>query len=284
MEGSTVDKIITGKLDGLILANIDHLLDIYLTIYKARGGSSYKYWGAELNHMIKANEKIAFDMVQKNYNIYINQINKTIRKSFFSFKARIDITYEAVNTNLEEGLFNIHFSSAKAGAQEFAEKVGVATSFSAADSYAIDYYKFLTEQSARYLLDTDKKVLSGILNTANVEGLSVRETKKLLISNLSDVDKITSRAHNIATTETTKSLNWAKFRSGMDAQIKMKKTWFTAGDKRVRLSHIVMDGVTQKLEEPFITGLGNPCQYPGDADLPSADIVGCRCSFSEYPA
>jgi Phage Mu protein F like protein len=53
--------------------------------------------------------------------------------------------------------------------------------------------------------------------------------------------------------------------------------WRTAHDKRVRDSHQVMDGQTRKLGTPFVSGLGNILEYPGDQSAPPEDVINCRC-------
>ncbi len=53
--------------------------------------------------------------------------------------------------------------------------------------------------------------------------------------------------------------------------------WRTAHDKRVRDSHRSMDGQTRKLGQPFVSGLGNLLEYPGDQSAPPEDVINCRC-------
>lgn len=269
------------------------MIDQYFEVYKASRNDSYKFWAEALTEQTISNEKIIMDMLLKKNQMYIDMLEgnslKDAFRSLFRFKDDVELafdefSFETVRPEVEAGLFEVHVASSISGIKEFKNKVGVQTTFTGSESYSINYYKDLTEKSADYLLDTDKRALANILKRKQTEGLTVRQTKKLMIDRLSDTPKIASRAHNIAITETTKSLNWAKFQSGLNATIPMKKTWFTTGDQQVRLSHAILDGVTLNLNEMFLTGLGSEAMYPGDADLPAADIVGCRCTFSEYPA
>lgn len=61
-----------------------------------------------------------------------------------------------------------------------------------------------------------------------------------------------------------------------------KKTWHTALDERVRISHSVMEGVTVDINDYFIVG-GYPMKYPLDdsAGAPISEIANCRCTV-EY--
>lgn len=58
------------------------------------------------------------------------------------------------------------------------------------------------------------------------------------------------------------------------------RTWNTAGDERVRDSHIAMDGQERGVGETFTSGLGNELAYPGDPEAPPEDTINCRCVIS----
>lgn len=53
--------------------------------------------------------------------------------------------------------------------------------------------------------------------------------------------------------------------------------WRTAGDNRVRESHVEMDGQRVRQGEPFISGDGVPLMYPGDPNAPPEERINCRC-------
>lgn len=89
-----------------------------------------------------------------------------------------------------------------------------------------------------------------------------------------------TRAATIARTETHTSALAA-----IDETIQYKnisiqtKTWWTAGDGRVRPSHAAMHGTTIANDEPFSLN-GGDMMYPGDDSLGAGaeEIVNCRCS------
>jgi uncharacterized protein with gpF-like domain len=93
-------------------------------------------------------------------------------------------------------------------------------------------------------------------------------------------DLSSARAATIARTETHSSATDA-----FDTTIREKgiaivsKTWWTAGDNRVRESHALLHGETVEMDETFDVG-DSEMMYPGD-DSQGADageIVNCRCS------
>lgn len=61
----------------------------------------------------------------------------------------------------------------------------------------------------------------------------------------------------------------------------VEKKWRTMRDERVRHSHAVMNGQTQPLNYPFISGNGNALMYPADGNAPDDEVYNCRCSL-EY--
>ena len=94
------------------------------------------------------------------------------------------------------------------------------------------------------------------------------------------------RGETIGLTEGLTSLQAAKleaFRqaveSGAIQASAVKKKWRDAGDLRVRHSHMIMDGQTVGLEEPFRTPTGARLMHPGDTSLgaPASEIIRCRC-------
>lgn len=54
------------------------------------------------------------------------------------------------------------------------------------------------------------------------------------------------------------------------------KTWQTRQDDRVRDSHVLLQGQTAALDEPFISGI-DKLQFPGDPAAPMRQRAGCRC-------
>ena len=66
---------------------------------------------------------------------------------------------------------------------------------------------------------------------------------------------------------------------GAVEQSAVRREWDSAGDKRVRNSHRIMDGQVVGFDEPFVTPNGAKLMYPGDRSLgaPASEIIQCRC-------
>lgn len=60
----------------------------------------------------------------------------------------------------------------------------------------------------------------------------------------------------------------------------VQRTWQTRHDGRAREWHIEMHGQQRGLNEPFISGLGNPLMVPRDPSAPAEDSIRCRCRLS----
>src|SRR5689334_13012585 len=92
------------------------------------------------------------------------------------------------------------------------------------------------------------------------------------------------RAETIARTEAQTSLHESQQQAmeqavdtGLVSKSDVKFVWRTAHDLRVRDSHVFMDGQVQDMGNPFISGLGNMLEYPGDPLAPIEDTANCRC-------
>lgn len=89
-------------------------------------------------------------------------------------------------------------------------------------------------------------------------------------------------AYTIARTEGHRVTEEARFQTLEEAQeygVKVYKRWNAALDDRTRIHHIMLDGQTVPMDEPFrVAGL--TAMYPGAFGIPEEDI-NCRCTFEE---
>lgn len=89
-------------------------------------------------------------------------------------------------------------------------------------------------------------------------------------------------AYTIARTEGHRVTEEARFDTMAEAQeygVKVYKRWNAALDDRTRIHHIMLDGQTVPMDEPFrVAGL--TAMYPGGFGVPEEDI-NCRCTFEE---
>ena len=90
---------------------------------------------------------------------------------------------------------------------------------------------------------------------------------------------VARRAEVIVRNETSQMFqvaSQAKREEAAEAGVTFRKTWVTARDVRVRLSHVALDGVTVDADADFEVG-GFPAAYPKDPRLPPEESIACRC-------
>jgi len=94
------------------------------------------------------------------------------------------------------------------------------------------------------------------------------------------------RGDMIAQTETLSALHHAQYEAmqqlidtGAVRADQVTKTWSTAGDARVRDSHMAMDGQKHRFDAPFVTPSGALMRFPQDVALGAGpdEVIGCRC-------
>ncbi|WP_062233200.1 phage minor head protein [Aureimonas sp. N4] len=96
------------------------------------------------------------------------------------------------------------------------------------------------------------------------------------------------RGELIARTETMTAIGRAR-EDAMRQQIAagkiesqdVTKVWHSAGDKRVRDTHRLLNGRSAELDGVFHSSSGAVLRYPGDPKSPASEIIGCRC-WMEY--
>lgn len=66
--------------------------------------------------------------------------------------------------------------------------------------------------------------------------------------------------------------------------VKLKKTWFTERDERVRPAHAAAEGQVRDVDQTF-TVMGQSLMFPGDTSFNASlsNIVNCRCSALYEP-
>lgn len=94
------------------------------------------------------------------------------------------------------------------------------------------------------------------------------------------------RGETIARTEAIGSLNRSEYEalkqaadSGAMKPSAVQRIWDNSGDKRVRHSHVEMEGQTVGLDEAFTFPGGGQAMFPGDSSMgaPAEEIIQCRC-------
>jgi hypothetical protein len=120
---------------------------------------------------------------------------------------------------------------------------------------------------------TTMEDINAIVSDARVEGLSERDTAKL-IREVAPT-KSASRSQTIARTEAHGSSQGISLDVAGKTDIPMVKVWLTAGS-RARDTHIAADGQQRPLSQPFRVG-GELLEYPGDPSGSPENVINCRC-------
>lgn len=99
--------------------------------------------------------------------------------------------------------------------------------------------------------------------------------------NTGDAETLINQLSVIAETETHRAINTGG-QDGADEFVSthpnsnVYKTWFTAGDERVRDTHDYLEGASVPYDARFYTYDGDSARFPGDFVLPNNNI-NCRC-------
>lgn len=161
----------------------------------------------------------------------------------------------------------------------------------------------LTTQQARYVADAREELLNGrneyfirlrrdkrfdsTIRTAFKEGRQLDNATVDKITGRYSSSLLKLRGDTIARTEALASLNSAKdeaFQQGLEktsySQQDVSKVWRSASDKRVRDSHVSLNGQTvYGLNAAFVSSTGAHLKFPHDSSLGAGaeDIINCRC-------
>jgi phage portal protein BeeE len=143
------------------------------------------------------------------------------------------------------------------------------------------------ESTLRHLKDRENKIKEASQETherikAQIEeGLNAGETSKELGARVRAAFNVeTSHAETIALTETSAAYGLSRHEAlvalGFD-----RKEWLSAQDGRVRDSHLIMDGLSAAMDEPFIVPMAKggteEMQHPSDPNASAGNVIRCRC-------
>jgi SPP1 gp7 family putative phage head morphogenesis protein len=132
--------------------------------------------------------------------------------------------------------------------------------------------KYASEESA-FLARVMGETTGRAVAKAVQDGLAAGETVNQLVKRLEQLpDFSRTRARLVARTETTRAWNGAQRRALTDFQRRsgrrVRKSWLSARDARVRDEHAAIDGEEKAVDEAFSNGL----QQPGEPN--------CRCTLT----
>lgn len=110
------------------------------------------------------------------------------------------------------------------------------------------------------------------------EGMSPYELKKRIKGMFAETYK--NRAMFIARTETGIAQMTVQHETYKRNGVKLKR-WLAIIDDRTRESHVMANGQTVNMNEPFDVG-GVDMMHPLDGNAPAAEVIQCRCDFTSW--
>lgn len=142
------------------------------------------------------------------------------------------------------------------------------------DAAIADWIKTYAPRRITEVTHTTENDIRRIVANARVEGLSERDTAKL-IRHAAPI-KSASRAQTIARTEAHGSSQGISLDVANKTDIPMVKVWLTNISDRTRDQHIDADGQKRPLNQPFDVD-GEAMEYPGDPAGSAENVINCRC-------
>jgi hypothetical protein len=151
----------------------------------------------------------------------------------------------------------------------------------AAEGEPATYWELLARTLEVQLQNTEvalQDTVRPILEDALAEGWSVPQTADALNAQLTDWAPW--QATRLARTDLIAIANGTSFAnaSRLGAVAPTFKTWLTAGDEKVRPTHVEANRQTVPLDQPFDVD-GVAMMYPGDPSAPDALTQNCRCTL-----
>ena len=135
--------------------------------------------------------------------------------------------------------------------------------------------------------ETTRKQIIDLIDKGNAEGNGIAAIAKSITDTIPYLSRW--RASVIARTETHGAANYGANEAAKSTGLKLKKEWISVEDHRTRdfyhhdaYDHRAMNGQVVDMDQPFSMpwSKGDPLQimYPGQADMPAAAVINCRCA------
>lgn len=155
---------------------------------------------------------------------------------------------------------------------------------------------FPNERAAKKLEEVGTQHLKSVVGTARdrvkaiiIEAYKNQESVTEIASLIRDefTAMKAGKANTIARTETLTAVSLGQrtkveeFKTQFPKDAKrLKKTWISAGDEKVRDTHQDLDGVSIPVDQKFANGL----MFPRDPSGEAKEVINCRCTQIEYLA
>ncbi|HXS57499.1 MAG TPA: phage minor head protein [Hanamia sp.] len=149
-----------------------------------------------------------------------------------------------------------------------------------------DYFESEILTVCEGITKTTREIIQEVLTQATEEGRNLNWIENELTVESEDLTR--NRARLIARTETVTASNRASYLAAAKTGLKMKKEWLSAGDKRVRPDHQMVNGSKIDMEDFFTVG-DSKLLLPGSRvqenglSSPASEVCNCRCVVLYIP-
>ena len=231
------------------------------------------------------NEKRMEGMMRRYFQRQHGEVIKNLR----GLKSMKDITLNLI-FNPDEETKNLKAQSKPYIKASYISGVELAKKDAPGIDFSLFEPKILTavENRVRFFADKTNQTTGELINQQLLdvqlqEGLSQGETINELAARIDKVFNYREDFSSIRTarTEVIGATNEGLLASYKEAGFKNKE-WITAGDERVRDSHVALDGKVVHIGEHFISGDGSSLMFPGDrsSGASASDVINCRCRIN----
>ncbi len=136
---------------------------------------------------------------------------------------------------------------------------------------------------AGFVGEDTARMVTAAMRAAEVAGLSVNETARLIQATVYGERMTDTRATRIARTENAKATNRGAWGQAQDMGIYQSKEWIAFGDAKTRESHSYAMSLGIVPMDYGYPGEGSATlQFPGDPSGDAADVINCRCVLGFY--
>lgn len=136
---------------------------------------------------------------------------------------------------------------------------------------------------AGFVGEDTARMVTAAMRAAEVAGLSVAETARLIQATVYGERMTDVRATRIARTENAKATNRGAWGQAQEMGIYQSKEWIAFGDARTRDSHsYAMSLGVVPMDYAYPGEDGDTLQYPGDPNGSAASVIQCRCVLGFY--
>lgn len=138
-----------------------------------------------------------------------------------------------------------------------------------------------------YVTENTRERIVRQVSQGQDEGLGVEAIAKRINKAVPQIGR--TRGALIARTETHGAANYAMHETAKTTGLELVKEWVSVEDARTRrfgdddeYDHVSMNGQQREMDEPFsmpwLNGPDLAIMYPGQAGLPGAATINCRCA------